>query len=440
MSDSAGDDRGARRSVGAFIRRIALDISPLRVSRDFRLIEAGQIVSGIGSQIALVALPTQIFLLSHSAALVGLLGLFELGPMVVASLLGGAIVDRLDRRNVLIAAQFMAIAAAGALGAVSLATRPPAIVILILGGLLAGTSALDNVTRASIIPRIVPADRLRSALAFNYGAYQLTGIVGPAVGGILIAAIGIGESYLIDAASCLAMLGSAIALSAQPPIDAAGARAARQPILRSIAEGLRFVRHNQALSGSFAIDLVAMTFGWPRSMFAVLSLTVYGAGAEGTGLLFTALAVGGTLSVLTAGWIEHARRLGRIVIGVVIVWGIVIAGLGLVRSLAPAMVLLAIAGFADGVSAVCRSTINQTVTPDGLRGRMSAVYTLVVTGGPRLGDIESGLVAGATSAVTSVLTGGLACIVGAFAVAAAFPALVRYGEEPGEPALEGASD
>ena len=352
--------------------------------------------------------------------------------MVVASLLGGAVVDRVDRRNVLIAAQFIAIAAAGALAAVTLATHPPAIVILILGGLLAGSSALDNVTRAAIVPRIVPADRLRSALAFNYGAYQLTGIVGPAIGGILIATIGLGESYLVDAISCLAMLASAIALSAQPPVDAAGAAAARQPIRQSIAEGLRFVRRNQALSGSFAIDLVAMTFGWPRSMFAVLSLTVYHSGSRGTGLLFAALAVGGTLSVLTAGWIEHVRRLGRIVIVVVIIWGAAIAGTGLVRSLGPAMALLVIAGFADGVSAVCRSTINQTVTPDGLRGRMSAVYTLVVTGGPRLGDIESGVVAGATSAVTSVLTGGLACIVGAFAVAFSFPALVRYGEEPPE--------
>jgi MFS family permease len=423
--------------LGAFARRIALDFSPLRSSRDFRLLMAGQVVSGIGSQIALVALPTQIFLLSHSAALVGLLGAFELGPMIVASLLGGAVVDRVDRRVVLIAAQFIAIAAAGALGAVTLATRPPAVLILVLGGLLAGSSALDNVTRSAIVPRVVPRNRLRSALAFNYGAYQLTGIVGPAVGGILIVAIGLGGGYLVDAGSCLAMLGSAVALSAQPPgvfgADAAAGPQApdvrRQPILRSIAEGLRFVRRNQALSGSFAIDLVAMTFGWPRAMFAVLSLTVYHAGTRGTGLLFAALAVGGTLSVLTAGWIEHARRLGRIVVLVVLVWGAAIAGAGLVRSLAPGLVLLAVAGFADGVSAVCRSSINQTVTPDELRGRMSAVYTLVVTGGPRLGDIESGLVAGLTTAATSVLTGGLACIIGALVVATRFPALMRYGED-----------
>jgi MFS family permease len=342
---------------------MVLDVSPLRESRDFRLLMLGQLVSSTGSQIALAA--------------------------------------------------------------VTIATRPPAIVILVLGGLLAGCSSLDNVTRASIVPRVVAPARLRSALAFNYGTYQLTGIVGPAIGGILIAALGLSAAYVIDAGSCVAMALAAAAMSPLPPADL-GPTEQHPPILRSIAEGLRFVRHNQALSGSFAIDLVAMTFGWPRSMFAVLSLTVYHAGTSGTGLLFAALAVGGTLSVVTAGWIEHARRLGRIVIVVVAIWGAAVAAAGLVHSLAAGMALLAVAGFADGVSAVCRSAINQTVTPDELRGRMSATYNLVVTGGPRLGDIESGVVAGVSSAATSLVTGGLACIAGALLIRMLFPALDRY--------------
>jgi MFS family permease len=420
-------EQGARRSnAGRLLRRIALDVSPLRESRDFRLLMGGQIVSTLGTQVALVALPTQIFLLSHSPALVGLLGAFELGPMIIASLFGGAIADRVDRRKVLIAAQLGVIATASLLALVTLTTRPAALVIMIIGGLLAGSASLDSVTRSAIIPRVVPARRLRSALAFSYGTYQAAGIVGPAIGGVLIATLGIAAGYLIDAGSCLAMAAAAVMLSPQPPVHAAGDRSAPR-ILQSIAEGLRFVRRTEVLAGSFAIDLVAMTFGWPRSMFAVLSLTVYHAGTKGTGLLFAALAVGGTLSVLTAGWIEHARRLGRITIIVVLIWGAAIAGTGLVRSLGPAMVLLAIAGFADGVSAVCRSSINQTVTPDELRGRMSATYNLVVTGGPRLGDIESGLVAGVTSATTSVVTGGLACIVGAGLITILFPALDRYG-------------
>ena len=200
-------------------------------------------------------------------------------------------------------------------------------------------------------------------------------------------------------------------------------------MLSSIVEGLRFVRSNRALSGSFAIDLVAMTFGMPRALFAVLSLTVYHAGASGTGALYAAVAVGATLAVLTSGWIGHARRLGRIVIAAVVAWGAAIACAGLVRNIAPAIVLLAVAGFADSVSAVCRTAINQTVTPDELRGRMSAVFSLVVTSGPRLGDIESGSVAGLTSALTSVVSGGIACIVGVGLVMLAFPQLAAYGVE-----------
>jgi MFS family permease len=345
------------------IKRLALDISPVRESRDYRLLFVGQIVSNLGTQAALVALPFQIFVLSHSAALVGLLGAFELGPMIVVSLVGGALADRIDRRLLLALAQLAVIAAAGALAAAAFTGQPPVIVVLILGGLLAGGSALDGVTRAAIIPNVLSPEQLRSGLALNFGIYQVTGVVGPAVGGLLIAATSLGATYLIDAASCLAMLAAALAIAPQRPIGAE-----HPPILSSIAEGLRFVRSNRALAGSFAIDLVAMTFGMPRALFAVLSLTVYHAGAAGTGALYSAVAAGATLAVLTSGWIRHARRLGQIVIGAVLVWGGAIALAGLVSTIGPAIALLALAGFADSVSAVCRTTINQTVTPDNLRG------------------------------------------------------------------------
>jgi MFS family permease len=295
-------------------------------------------------------------------------------------------------------------------------------VVLVLGGLLAGSGALDTVTRAAIVPRVVAPSRLRAGLAFDYGIYQVTMVAGPGLGGLLIAAFGVGDSYLIDATSCLAMAAAAVAMAPQPPAKSHG----HAPVFRSILESFRFVRHSGALAGSFAIDLLAMTTAWPRSMFAVLSLTVYHAGASGTGLLFAALAAGGTVAAFTAGWLDHVRRLGRIVVVAVVIWGAAVAAMGLVRTLAPAAVLLAVAGLADGVSAVCRTTINQTVTPDHMRGRMSALYSLVVNSGPRLGDVESGLVAGLTSAATSVLTGGLACVAGVGAVVLAFPGLVAY--------------
>jgi MFS family permease len=418
--------------------RIAVDLTALRESRDFRLLALGQLVSNVGSEAAMVALPYQVFVLTHSAALVGLIGAVELGPLMIVSLLGGAWADRADRRLLLALAQIGVMVSAGALAALAILGDPPVIAIFALAGLLAGSAALDTVVRAAIVPSVA-GSRLRSALSVNYGLYQLTQIIGPAIGGLMIAAVGLGAAYAFDAASCLAMVAAALAMSPKPPQrSAAGEADAPEPVLRSIAEGLRFVRRSPALLGSFAIDLVAMTFGMPRALFAILSLTVYHAGATGVGALYAAVALGATIAVATTGWIEHAQRLGRITIVAVLVWGAAIAGAGAAPSLLPAMALLALAGAADSVSAVCRTTINQLLTPEQMRGRMSSVYSLVVRSGPRLGDIESGLVASATSAQISVVSGGLICIVGVGAILLAFPALAAFHglRDAVEPALE----
>jgi MFS family permease len=175
--------------------------------------------------------------------------------------------------------------------------------------------------------------------------------------------------------------------------------------------------------------MVAMTFGMPRALFAVLAVSVYHAGAGGTGLLYVAVALGATVAAALSGWIGHARRLGVICIWAVVVWGVAIAAAGLMGSIWLAATMLAIAGGADSISAVCRSTINQTVTPDRMRGRMSSVFGLVVTGGPRLGDVESGTVAGVAGVRFSVVSGGLACLIGVVAIVVAFGPLVRYDTE-----------
>ena len=404
------------------MQRLAINLDALRASRDFRLLAIGQIVSGLGTQAALVAVPYQVFVLTGSAGLVGLVGAAELGPMIVVSLLGGAVADRIDRRRLLVAAQLATILGAGLLAGLSFAGRPPVGLVFALAGVIAGGSSLELTAQTSMIPNLV-GSRLRSALAFNFGSYQLTAIAGPGLGGLLIGTAGLGSAYAVDVASCLALIAAAAAIGPQRPTELVGER---EPMVASIVEGLRFVRSNNALLGSFVIDLVAMTFGMPRALFAVLSLTVYHAGAGGAGLLYAAVAAGATVAALTTGWLEHARRLGRIVLAAVIVWGGAIAAAGLVDTLWAAAGLLAVAGAADSVSAVCRSTINQTVTPDAMRGRMSSVFGLVVTGGVRLGDIEAGSVASLTSARTSVLSGGLACVVGAGLVVLAFPALVAY--------------
>jgi MFS family permease len=410
----------------ALARRFIVDLAPLRTSRDLRLLIGGEFVSGLGTQAALVALPYQLYTQTGSAFLTGLLGAVELVPLVTSALLGGAIADRMDRRRLLLLDQIALVLCAGALAALAFAGSPPVAVLYVLGGLLAGAGAVQNVATSAIVPNLVAPERLRSALALNFGLYQLTQVIGPGLGGLLIGLLGLGAAYTIDAVSCLAMVVAAFAMTAQPP---KGARHGRIPVLRAIGDGLRYVRGNQALLGSFAIDLVAMTFGMPRALFAVLAVSVYGAGAEGTGLLYAAVSAGATVAALTTGWIEHARRLGLIVIWAVVIWGAAIAGAGLMTSLWPAAALLAVAGAADSVSAVCRSSINQMVTPDAMRGRMSSVFSLVVTSGPRLGDVESGTVAGLTSPRFSVTSGGLLCIAGVAVVVVAFPALARFDAE-----------
>jgi MFS family permease len=380
------------------------------------------VVSSLGSQAALVALPYQVYVISHSPVLVGLLGAFELGPMIFVSLVGGAILDRRDRRPILAAAQVGVMTITTTLFLISLLGHPSAIVVMVMGGVLAGCSSLDGVSRGSIVPGVLGPDLLRSGLAFNYGMQQAASIVGPGVGGLLIAVTGVQGIYLMDAISCIGMLWAALAIAPQPPHGVLE----HPPVLKSIGEGLKFVVSNKALAGSFVIDINAMMFGMPRALFAVLALKVYHDGSVGTGLLYSAIAVGGTLSVLVSGWVQNVNRLGRVTIGMVLIWGFAIGGAGLVHTIAPAAVLLAVAGWADGISAVCRTTISQTITPDRLRGRMGAFYNLVVTSGPRLGDMESGLVAGLVGALNSVLIGGIGCIVGVGVTVVAFPQLAAY--------------
>jgi MFS family permease len=360
-------------SFGLRLPRLRPDLSPFRDSRDLRLVVGGNFVSNLGAQATLVALPFQLYLLTRSALVVGLLGAVEVVPLVSMSLLAGA-------------------------------------------------NALENVAISALLPSLIDRPRLPRVLAGTYGLSALSTVMGPGLGGLLIAGVGIQAAYSVDAVSCLAIVVTVLLIAPQPPIVVGE----HPKVLASIAEGLRYVRGNRALVGSFAIDLVAMTFGMPRALFAVLAVSVFHAGAAGTGALYAAVPAGATVAALLTGWINHARRLGIIVIWAVAVWGAAVALAGLMRSLWPAVGLLAVAGAADSISAVCRSTINQTVTPDHMRGRMSAAFSLVVTGGPRLGDIESGSVAGAAGVRFSVVSGGLLCMVGVVVIALAFPALRHY--------------
>jgi MFS family permease len=401
---------------------ITPDLAPLRQSRDYRLLTTGNLITGLGTQASLVALPYQVYVTTHRPVLVGLLGLVELGPLIAASLVGGAFADRLDRRRMLLLCQTALVAIAGGLAAAAFLGHPPLWLLYLFAGALASAGALERVSRSSIVPNVVPPESLRAALATSFGINQLTMVVGPGLGGLLIAGFGVGAAYTADAASCLGMVVAAALMSPQRPLEVEQ----HEPVLRAIASGLRFVRGERALVGSFAIDLLAMTFGMPRALFPVLALTVFHAGAAGTGALYAAVAAGATVAALTTGWLAHARYLGRITVGAVAVWGLAITAAGLSSTLIVAAVLFAVAGAADSVSAVCRTTISQTLTPDHMRGRMSSVFMLVVNSGPRLGDVEAGSVASLATPRFSVASGGLACVAGLAVIVLAFPQLVDY--------------
>ena len=401
-------------------RGLIADFGPLRRSRDLRLLTLGNVVAGIGVQMVLVALPYQVYVDTGSPLLTGLLGAAELVPMIAASVYGGGLVDRHDRRRVLLVNQMLLVVAAVVLAAVSLAGDPPVWALFVLAAILAGGGSIQQIARAAMVPNLVPREELRAAVALFFGLYQVASIVGPGVGGLIIASSGVAEVYVINAASALFLVLIAAALRPQRP------HTTPQPMLRMIAEGLRFVRRTDQLTGAMSLDLLAMTFAMPRALFPVLSVSVYGAGAAGAGLLHTAVATGATVSALLTGWAGRTRRLGRVLVGAVLVWGAAVALAGFSDVLWLAAAMFCVAGAADSVSAVCRSAISQSVTPDELRGRMGSVYTLAVTSGPRLGDITSGTAASVIGPSATVVAGGVTCMAGAVVLARHLPALVRY--------------
>ena len=407
------------------LRRLLPDLTPFRGNRPLRLLVTGSFITGVGSQATLLALPYQLYLATRSPLLVGLLGAVELGPLIVMSLYAGALADRLDRRRLLLYAQTGCVGCTGGLAAIAATGHSTLGLLYALGGLLAGFNSVQQTARSAMLPRLVDdPGRLGPALATNYGLSSLAQVVGPGVGGVLIALAGAKGAYAVDGLSSLLCFATVLPLAPQlgarpgAPTTATG---------RSIIEGARFVAGNRALLGSFAADLLAMTFGMPRALFAVLAVSVFHAGASGTGLLYTAVAVGATVAAVLTGWIAHAKRLGLITMGAIAAWGVAIAVAGLMDTIWLAAALLAVAGAADSVSAVCRTTINQAVTPEHYRGRMSSIFGIVVTSGPRLGDLESGTVAAATGVEFSVVSGGLLCLLGLAAIAVAFPQLARYG-------------
>lgn len=400
---------------------LLVDLSPLRESTTYRWLFGGLLMSHTGRQLTVVAVPFQVYELTGSVLAVGLLGLTQLIPLLAMSLIGGALADAVDRRRLLAVSQLLLAVTAGLLAVNAFAGQPAVWPLYVLTGLNAAISAIDSPTRTAVLPVIVGRNLLPSALALGQLLGNVAKAVVPAAAGVIIATAGLGATYLLEAG--LFVVGAMLMWKIQPlPPEGGGTRFS----VASIREGLSFVRSSRLLQANFVIDLNAMVFGMPRALFPAIATNVLGGDATTTGLLFAAPGAGALLAALTSGWLSLVRRQGLAVIASVVVWGVAMATFGLTSSLAIALPFLALAGAADVVSAVFRNTILQMAIPDALRGRVSSVHIAVVTGGPRLGDFEAGAVAALTSLRFSVVSGGVACVLGAFAVARFMPELTRY--------------
>jgi MFS family permease len=419
------------------LRGIFLDVEPLRRDHDYRLLWIGQLISGVGRQVTVVALPFQLYVLTQSTLAVGLLAIVQLVPILVFALGGGAVADAVDRRRLLILTQLGLAGASGALFWLAMTPGAPIWGYYAVAAVAAGLGAVDQPARTSAIPRLVPIERLPAAIALNQLGFQAMAVAGPALGGILLATVGVPAAFLFDAVTFGAAIVALLVIAPIPP----HAGAAR-PSLETVREGLRFVRRRRVVLSTFVVDLVAMVFGMPTSLFPALALDVFGVGPAGVGLMTAAPAAGALIGAATSGWVGRIARPGRAVIVAVAGWGAAITAFGVttymllgsaVLSFALALVFLACAGAADVFSAVLRSAIVQLDTPDELRGRVASIHILVVTSGPRLGDAEAAAVAAIAGPELSVLSGGILCLVGLGAVARRFPELARYVYPPARP-------
>ena len=405
----------------AGVRRLFVDISPLRDRPDYRRLFTGTLISTLGSQLTVVAIPFQVFRETHSSFQVGAVSLAALVPLVIGSLAGGSVGDAMDRRVIMWVTGVALACTSGALALNAVATHPAVWIVYVISAVAGGLIGVSNSARAASSATLVGARHQSSAAALSQIVFQVGTIIGPAVAGLLIATVGLSWVYGVDAITYIVSVGFLRAMAPIPPVEGAS-----RPGLASVAEGVRFLKGNHPLQGIYIIDLNAMVFGMPRALFPALALGPLHAGVRGLGYLYAAPGVGAFLGSVGSGWVGHLRRQGRAVIVAVLVWGAAITAFGLVRTFGVALVLLAVAGWADVISAVLRNTILQTTVTEEFRSRLSSIQMAVVQGGPRLGDLESGAVASAVSTEFSVVSGGIACIVGALVTAAALPRFVRH--------------
>jgi MFS family permease len=409
------------------LRRHRIDLTPLKASADFRRLFVGQALSEFGTQITFVAVPLQVYVLTRSTAMVGLLALCETLPLIVLPVVGGAIADAVERRRFLMVAQAAAAALTLALAVNAFLPQPRVWVLFVFSFLWASAYSLYSPAFRAWPARLLTPDLYTSALALEVVYYQSAALAGPALAGVVAVKLGFEYAYLLDSVSYLAVIVAVARMHPSPPT------AGRASVgWTTIVEGLRFLRGKQVLQGTFWIDLNAMIFGLPVALYPAFVIDVLHASPTLVGVLYSAEALGALLVALVSGRAKHVRRQGLVTIVACLCWGAGIVGFGLSPTLWVALVFLMLASASDMVSGLYRDAILKTVTPDEMRGRLEGIGLSVVGTGPSLGNAEAGLLASITSVRTSIVSGGVACILGAGLLAIVLPRYRRY--DAAEPA------
>lgn len=404
--------------------RLGPDLSPLRGSRDFRLVFAGSGISALGSYITYVTIPFQIYLLTDDPLLVGLLGLCEIAPLLVMALVGGALADYADRRRLVLFGE-VSFAVLTAVLLIHAALGSPYLWLLFVIAALSAT--VDGVQRPAMdamVPRLVPPEQIPAAMVLNTLRGNIAWFAGPALGGVLIATVPLPWVYAVDLLTFVVSIACFVTIAAVPPPPAAD-----RPSLRTVGAGLRYAVRRPELLGTYLVDINAMFFGMAQALYPFVAEDLGGPAV--LGLLYAAPSAGSLLATVLSRWTNHVHRHGLAVTLAAGAWGAAIVGFGLSRTLWLSLLFLVLAGAADMISGLFRSVIwNQTI-PDHIRGRLAGIEMLSYTIGPTLGNARAGATARFTGVFGSIVWGGALCLVGTVVLAAVLPAFLRYDGREG---------
>jgi len=396
-----------------------IDITPLRISRDYRLLFFGQLISTFGTAISLVVLPVQVYQLTHSTLLVGLLSASEFVLILLLAFVGGAYADFVDKRKVLRLTEIGQTLITIILVGNAMLPHPQVWLLFVCAALHAGLAALQRPSFEAMLQKLIPMELMPSVSALNSLRWNVTTIIGPSIAGIILARFGAGVAYGIDLVTFIASLIAVFLIRAVPQT----AQTEDRPTLRSVGEGLHYAWRRKEILGTYLIDMNAMFFGMPTALFPAIA-TSFGAGT--VGLFYAAPSVGALCATLTSGWATKVNRHGLIVAIAAALWGVAIFFFGLAQNLYVALFFLALAGAFDMISGVFRMTIwNQTI-PHYLRGRLAGLEMISYTSGPKLGDAEAGIIATLFSVRASVVSGGILCVAGTAIISAFLPQFIRY--------------